>query len=384
MAKRADVLVVDDEPNVLSAVVRALREEFGDAVATTTEPAEALRLLEARRPKVLLTDYHMPGMDGVEVLQRAREVSPDTVRILVTARAELRNVAAAVNTGEIFRFVRKPWDEGELSAAVRDALEFYDATLSRREAFARADAERKTLGAAIEAASAIQRAILPSDEIVVRGGAAACSITPCEHATGDYVDAMVLPDGRTALFVGDVSGHGLGAALFVFTARALLRAGLADGEDLATVLRRANAFLSRDMVGERFMTLFVGLFDERTATLEWVNAGHVPPLVAGGGGLRELRRTAMPLGILAEAPPPKPQALELGRDELLFAYTDGVLEARGPDDEFFGMERLQRLVLAHRGAPPLELLREVRGAVTAFAGTRGLQDDLALLALRVA
>jgi len=384
MADRPDVLILDDEPNVLSAVLRVLREEFGRAVETTTEPETALRLLEERRHKVLLTDYHMPGMDGVEVLQRARRISPDTVRILITARAEMRNVAAAINTGEIFRFVRKPWDEGELGAAVRDAIEFHDGTIGRREEFARADAERKTLGAAVEVASAIQRAILPKEEIVVRGGAAACSFTPCEHATGDYVDAMPLPDGRTAFLMGDVSGHGLGAALFVFTARALLRSGLAEGRDLATLLSRSNRFLCSDMGGERFMTLFLAVFDDATSELQWVNAGHVPPFVVGPGGVRELKRSAMPLGILADAPYGAVGSLRLGRDERLFAYTDGALEARGPDGEFFGMERLQKLVLAHRGAPPLELLREVRAAVTDFAGKRGLDDDLALLAVSVA
>ncbi|MGQ0613817.1 MAG: PP2C family protein-serine/threonine phosphatase [Planctomycetaceae bacterium] len=378
----AKVLLVDDEPNLLRAVERTLEEEFPAVVESTTDPREAILRLQCRPYKVLVTDYQMPHMDGVALLGEARRLSPDTVRVMLTARTEVREVAAAINTGQIFRFVSKPWGEGELSAAVRDAIAFHDERQSRREERARAESERKALGAAVFDASEIQRALLPAGRIAVAGGTASCAILPCEQATGDYLDAVPLEGGRTGILLGDVSGHGLGAALFVLTARALLRSGLQAGVALAPLLERTNAFLCRDMGGERFLTLFAAIYDGGTGTLTYLNAGHVPPLLLGPAGLRELPRTSLPLGVLEEARYNAVRQERLAPGECLLAYTDGVLEARNPEGDFFGALRLKELLAGRLGASPDALLALLREAVAAFAAPRGPEDDVALLALR--
>ncbi len=378
----AKILFVDDEPNLLRAVERTLEEEFPAGVESTTDPREAILRLQCHRYKVLVTDYQMPHMDGVALLGEARRLAPDTVRVMLTARTEVREVAAAINTGQIFRFVSKPWSEGELSAAVRDAIAFHDERQSRREERARAESERKALGAAVFAAGEIQRALLPAGRIEVEGGTACCAILPCEHATGDYLDAVALEGGRTGLLLGDVSGHGLGAALFVLTARALLRSGLLAGVALAPLLERTNAFLCRDMGNERFLTLFAAIYDGTTGMLTYLNAGHVPPLVLGSSGLRELPRTSLPLGVLEEARYNAVRQERLAPGECLLAYTDGVLEARNPQGDFFGAQRLRELFAGPRDAAPEAILALLRDAVASFALPRGLDDDVALLALR--
>jgi len=378
----AKVLFVDDEPNLLRAVERTLASEFPGVVESTTDPREAVLRLQCRKYKVVVTDYQMPHMDGVALLREARKCAPDTVRVMLTARAEVSAAADAINTGQVFRFVSKPWQEGELAAAVRDAIAFHDERESRRVERTRAETERKALGAAVVHASEIQRALLPQGRIVVHGGRAACAILPCEHATGDYVDTVALGGGRTAVLAGDVSGHGLGAALFVLTARALLRSGLQAGLELAPLLERTNAFLCRDMGGERFLTLFAAVYDGATGALTYLNGGHVPPLVCGPAGLRELPRTSLPLGVLDAARYDAARRERLAPGETLVAYTDGVLEARDAAGEFFGARRLAAHLQGRADDDPEALLGSLAEAVAAYARPHGLEDDVALLALR--
>ena len=135
----------------------------------------------------------------------------------MTGQADRKNIIEAINDGGIFRFVAKPWHNEALCALVREALQAHE--------FAR---EGSSLRGQVELVGEIQREILPRT-LDTAEAQTACWATPCEFASGDYVDTLALPGRRTAILVGDVSGHGLGAAIFVFTARALLRSGLQEG-----------------------------------------------------------------------------------------------------------------------------------------------------------
>ena len=383
---RVDVLVLDDEPGILKAVARTLcapAREAQPAVETTLDPHEAIAILGERPPKVLVTDFRMPEMDGVEVLRRAKELAPDTVRILLTGQADKENIIEAINAGRLFRYIAKPWDNESFARVVDEAIALYDANQKRRAELHEANDERQNLRAAVDSVGDIQRSLLPTDNLEVVGAEAACSLTFCEHATGDYVDAVRLKGGRTALIVGDVCGHGLGASLFVFTARALLRSGLIDGHSLADVVARTNRFLCADMAGGRFLTLFVGIHDPARETLQYLSAGHNPVLLFGDEGeVRELARTAIPLGIVEEADFTEVNTVPLRADETLFAYTDGVVEARHGELGLFGEERLIDTVVQARGKRPAGLLRSIREALDEFVGPGAPQDDMSLLAYR--
>lgn len=368
-----DVLVLDDEAHILAAVKRALRSELGISVETTTDPYEALARLETDAPRVLITDFRMPGINGVQVLREARRTAPDTVRILLTAHADKDNVIEAVNSGKIFRYVAKPWDNEALAGIVREALAVHAAAQRRQR-----------MRAAVDYVGDLQRTFLNTERLVVPEAEAAACFTPCEHASGDYVDALPLPGRRTALILGDVSGHGLGAALFVFTARALLRSGLAEGQPLEDVLVRTNRFLCRDMDAGRFLTLFVAIHDAAAETLTYVNSGHPPPCVLGRGGLTELTRTDLPLGIDDGQPFDNACTVPLRDGDLVFGCTDGLLEARNPARELFGPERLLAILREVGDRAPAEIIDRVRAAYHEFAGDGAAEDDLSLLAYRAA
>jgi sigma-B regulation protein RsbU (phosphoserine phosphatase) len=352
------------------------------SVETSGDPREALEILAERPPKVIVTDFRMPVMDGIEVLKAAQRIAPDTVRILLSAHADKDVVAEAINAGRVFRYLSKPWAQDNFQAIVRQAVGTHDAARRRQQEILRSERERKALQDAVDKVSDIQRSILPEMGVRDMEATAACSFTPCEHATGDYVDTMELSGGRTALLLGDVSGHGLGAAVFVFTARALLRSGLADGVGLGEVLARTNRFLCNDMAEGRFLTLLVAIHDPESGTLTYAKAGHHPALILHDGGITELTRTALPLGIVDHAEYDETRSVPFDPGMTFFAYTDGVIEARRSDCELYGTKRLHDLYLREGGLAPRKFIARVVESVREYVHGAAAEDDLTLLVYR--
>jgi putative two-component system response regulator len=121
MDERACVLFVDDEQNVLNALRRLFVDQEIE-VMTVTEPARGLEILERNHISVVVSDNLMPGMSGIEFLQRAKIIAPDTVRVMLTAHANVQSAMDAINKGEVLRFVVKPWDNEELKEVVANSI----------------------------------------------------------------------------------------------------------------------------------------------------------------------------------------------------------------------------------------------------------------------
>jgi DNA-binding NtrC family response regulator len=126
---RTSIMLVEDEPMVLTTLKITLEHERYDVVACSS-PLEALPLLTSRDFAVIISDHKMPGMTGLAFLTECRRICPNSSRILLTAVVDLATVVAAINRGEICRFIAKPWLREELIAAVRDAVQRHDLTTS--------------------------------------------------------------------------------------------------------------------------------------------------------------------------------------------------------------------------------------------------------------
>lgn len=129
------ILLLDDEPNILNALKRLLREEDWQ-VDTFTDAETALEALLSHTYSVIVSDYQMPGMDGVTFLQFARQRQPDTIRLMLSAHGDRQSMISAINRAEIYRFLSKPWEEYEIQAALRSAVDLYQVTLENRSLLA--------------------------------------------------------------------------------------------------------------------------------------------------------------------------------------------------------------------------------------------------------
>jgi serine phosphatase RsbU (regulator of sigma subunit) len=273
---------------------------------------------------------------------------------------------------------------GIVALAVENAR-LLEAEVERQRRLLEEQAERQRLQREMELARTIQQGLLPRDIRPPAGFDLAAEGRPCEDTSGDYYDAIPLADGRMALVVGDVSGHGLGPALFMASTRAQVHALLSLDPDPLAVMRALNRFLERDLRPGSFITLWMGVLDPAARTLSYVSAGHNPPLLVRGAEIRPLPRTGVPLGILGGAEYTQAGPIAVERGDTLVLYTDGVYEAQGPDGQMWEEERFHASVTKHaRGArEAAPVLRGVLDDLDSFVKGRPFADDITCLVLKV-
>jgi sigma-B regulation protein RsbU (phosphoserine phosphatase) len=212
------------------------------------------------------------------------------------------------------------------------------------------------------------------------------TVFPARQVSGDFYDFFWLPDGRLVFSVGDVSGKGMPAALFMVMVRTLLRHLAATPASPAETLRKLNAALAADNPSCMFVTLAHGLYEPTRGEIILATGAHPFPLLRRADGRTEqiLLQPGLILGCDLKDLSLSDIRVTLQPGETLIFYTDGFTEARAPGGKtMFGLERLQQILSGPRAALPLsDCVTEVRAAVEKFTQTADLQDDLTLLLLR--
>jgi sigma-B regulation protein RsbU (phosphoserine phosphatase) len=185
-----------------------------------------------------------------------------------------------------------------------------------------------------------------------------------------------------AVLVGDVSGKGISAALLMANIQATLRARLPLEPDLARLTSALDTEIDASTPAGVYATLFLGILDPQGKTLRYVNAGHHPQFLIRGDGIEPLSTGGMPVGLFAGQGYVE-RTVQLADDDLLFFYTDGMVEVENEKTEMFGAERLESLLRAHRDQNVETLLERVEERVRQFRGSAEPFDDVTIMALRL-
>lgn len=243
--------------------------------------------------------------------------------------------------------------------------------------------EAQSLRVAVEVGHGIQASFLPVDLPEIAGYEVAAWWHPAEQVSGDYYDMIALPDGRLALIVADVSGHGVGPALIMASVRAMLRILAQRCSDPREIVERLAVSILPDLQDGRFITFFLVALDPRSHKLEFANAGHGPALHYSRetNQFEHFPTTSLPLGIDAplEFPPVPAGVLQPG--DLLLLATDGAVELRNERDQMFGRSRLEQIVSDNRTLNAHELLDLIREAIVEFHPREHPPDDVTLIIL---
>jgi sigma-B regulation protein RsbU (phosphoserine phosphatase) len=235
----------------------------------------------------------------------------------------------------------------------------------------------------LELSRLIQTEMLP--RAALRSGPAEIAgiSIPAREVGGDFFNYFVLPDGRLALLVGDVSGKGVSAALLMANIQATLRALLPHETDLARLADRLDREVDQNTPGSVYLTLFLGILEMDGHLLRYVNAGHNPQFILRGtGGIEQLGSTGMPIALYSGHGYREARVV-LAAGDLLFFYTDGLVETENERGEMFGAERLQQMLSAQLPQDVDALLHQVEAQVVAFRGNAEPFDDATMMALRI-
>jgi serine phosphatase RsbU (regulator of sigma subunit) len=375
------VLFVDDDPKVLAAFQRQLRKKV--AIETVESGAEGLEVLRRNGPfSLVVTDYCMPSMNGIEFLGQARKISPETVRIMLTGSADLGAAIQAVNQGNIFRFLTKPCSPDNLLEAVHAGLNEYRRTHNERKFNKRS---RSQLAQAAE----VQQNLLPNAGFVWDGLNVAGRSLFCDETCGDYYDYFEKSDNASrtiSIVVGDVSDHGLSSALLMTTARAFLRERASRSGNVSTIVGNVNRHLTHDVQASgRFMTLFYAEIDCKDRSIRWVRAGHEPALIYDprSGEFDELGgQGGLPLGVFEDARYEEYHR-ELAAGQVLVIGTDGIWEARNREGQMFGKLLLKKVIRDNVVLPAAEIVEKALEALKQFLLPLDIQDDATLVVVKV-
>jgi len=296
----------------------------------------------------------------------------------------LAREAELIGKGDLDRTVDV--DGGPEVTAMESALNSMSASLKDHiEELRRTTAAKERMERELQIAADVQRAMLPVSLPRGEGLEVSAYTAPARTVGGDFYDVQELPDGRLGFCIGDVSGHGLPAALLASQSLSITRTLAMETDDVASVLERGNRMIFHTVETRGlFVTMSCGCYDRGRRTMTLANAGHLPPILWRQGEAPRVltEEGSLPLGLMPDIEPVREDlALEVG--DLLVFYTDGVTEAMSPSDELFGLGRLTDCVAGCPERTPQAVAQGLRSAVDAFVQQRGASDDLTILALQV-
>ncbi len=242
------------------------------------------------------------------------------------------------------------------------------------------EVQQARLRSELDIAQRVQLRMFPASDLTHAGITVAGASRPCDETGGDYYQFQVLDRGVLTM-IGDVSGHGLGAALYTTMAHAAIFQSLRAGTPLDAAFAQLSANLASSALDGNFMTACIAIVDPITHTAVWTNAGHNPPLLIRADGQTEwLDSQGFPLGMFDEASYDL-QTLTLAPGDCVVFYTDGVTECHDGADQF-GEERLRSAAIANRHLPAQELVRVLLAELDRFAAGRHFEDDVTVVVLK--
>jgi sigma-B regulation protein RsbU (phosphoserine phosphatase) len=202
---------------------------------------------------------------------------------------------------------------------------------------------------------------------------------------GDYFDFIVQPDGCLCVAIGDVSGHGFGAALVMAETRAYVRSYAMLESDMGAILSRVNMALVPDLEGGRYVTLLLVRLDPRNRLLEYASAGHIPCyLLRPSGEIKHVMESSgPPSGLFAGSQYRSSPAIPLDCGETVVLLTDGITEAASADEAQFGAGKALEFIKCHPHNSAAELVRGIHETVRAFTGGGSPSDDITSVICKV-
>jgi sigma-B regulation protein RsbU (phosphoserine phosphatase) len=378
------VLLVDDQAIVGHAVRQMLAPESDIKLHFCQEPLKAIAMANELRPTVILQDLVMPDIDGLTLLKyfRANTATREIPMIVLSSKEEASTKAQAFSLGANDYLVKLP-DRIELVARIRHHSRGYIAQLQRNEAYRKlAESERQLADEVAEAAKYV-RSLLPP---TIEDGPVRIDwrFVPSTQLGGDAFGYHWLDKQRLAVYLLDVSGHGVGASLLAVSVQQVLSHQAlpqTDFGDPAAVMRGLNPIFEMGRHGGKFFTIWYGVYDSSTRRLTFSGGGHPPALLLSGPSEAEARiQELAPEGPIIGLPMMLPFAnttVELAAFSRLLVYSDGAVELQGSDGKMRTQDEFIRFV-SEQGSCA-DLMERILGRARALWGPQPLADDCSLV-----
>jgi sigma-B regulation protein RsbU (phosphoserine phosphatase) len=377
------VLAVDDTPENLDVVKGILATDY--TVKAAINGQMALKIIEKSPPDLILLDIMMPGMSGYEVCEqlKSKPETADIPVIFLTAMEQTTDEAKGFELGAA-DYITKPVNPPILKARVKTHLALKHSMDELQAAYGIIKQQKDRMQEELNVAHTIQMSMLPQtfpafpehEEFDLYA-----TLKPAREVGGDFYDFFFSDEDHLCLVVGDVSGKGVPAALFMAVSQTMIKTAAKGDRSPASIVTRVNDALSADNPTSMFVTLFLTIIDIRTGQFSYCNAGHNPPYIAHADGevtcLNE--RHGVVMGAMEGLAYGENQR-DLKPGDALFVFTDGVTEAMDTGGQLYGEERLEKLLDNDNGVAAELLTASAMQSVEAFAEGAEQADDITILA----
>lgn len=388
------VLLVDDQAIVGEAVRRMIATQGDCEYRAVHDPAKAIAIAEEFRPTVILQDIEMPGMNGLDLVvqYRAHDATREVPVIMLTGKEDPAVKAEAFARGASDYLVKLPHPV-ELVARIRHHSRGYRMQLERNAAFRALEASEAHMKAEINRAATYVRSLLdPPMEGAVH---ADWRFVPCEALGGDVFGYHWIDEDHLAMYVIDVSGHGVGPALMGVSAMNLIKSGSLEREQVLNptrTLQALNAAFPMVRHDGMYFTIWYGIYNKRTRELSWSGGGHPPSFLLRGGTLRRLESTTYMIGIVEDYDAPT-ERITIEPGDRLYLFSDGVFELHLKDGGIWGLDQLEAFLARNPADGVLDavvtetrrVVLDGRGQADPGIGTAvAWDDDFSLIEFRFA
>ena len=383
-ARSVTVLLVDDQPIIGEAVRRMLAGEEGLAFHYCKDAPRALKVAAEVGPTVILQDLVMPEIEGLELVKRFRadERFRDVPIIVLSTKEEAAVKAEAFAVGANDYIVKLP-DRLELVARVRYHSRGFIALVERNEAFTALQASQQVLANDLATAAHYVRSLLPPPQ-QLGGVAADWRFIPSAELGGDAFGYHHLDDTQLAVYLLDVCGHGVGAALLSVSALNAIRSEAlpqTDFHDPGSVLAALNKAFPMERQNDMFFTIWYGVYDTANRSLRWAGGGHPPAvLLPPGGGATTLLESDGPLIGAVDGLEFGSSSVSVPPGAQLFVYSDGAFEISRPDGSMWAFDDFLKTL----AAPPAAATNRMDALVShvrQLSGRDDFNDDFSMVEL---
>ena len=380
--KSIKIMVVDDEVDLEPLIRQKFRRQIRDGVyefVFAFNGLEALsKLIEFPEIGIILSDINMPEMDGLTLLMKLKELkNPGLKTVIVSAYGDMENIRTAMNRGA-FDFLTKPISFEDLEITINKTMDEIQQVRNSMHEHDQLISIRQDLNTARE----IQQAILPkifppfperTDFSIY------ASMIPAREVGGDFYDYFLVDNNRLGFVIGDVSGKGVPAAIFMAVSRTLIRATGLKGISADECMNYVNRMLCNESVSCMFVTVFYGILNTTTGELEYVNCGHNPPYLLTANGIEKVPMTGGTVLGFMEEMEYHPGRIKLNPGERIYLFTDGITEAFNPEDEVYGEHRLEAYLTKAHAFSNDDIVNGSVNEITAFASVAPQSDDITCL-----
>ncbi len=393
---KTTVLVVDDS-DPIRQITRSYLNFYGFRIVEAADGVEALERLSADPLiRLIVTDYEMPRLNGFELCRKVRATYKKTeLAIIGVSSYEDELLSVKFLKGGANDFLAKPFQREELYSRVVQNLENLEYIARIQESLRTIQQMNERMSKGLQAAAALQRSLLPQRFPDLPCLGVASLFRPCDELAGDIFNLFMLDEQHLGMYVLDVSGHGVPAALLSVTLSRLLTPGLEQGAVLKEAIAEEPGYrlLSPPEVCQllnsqfqmnpetfQYFTLNYGLLNLQTGHFRFSGAGHAgPTLIRKGRTTFTCKAQNMAIGLTRQVTYSE-RCLDLLPGDRLYFVTDGIVEARNPDKELFGWNRLENLLAETLG---LELEQSLQTLYTAVQdwNVNHFDDDVTAIAL---